>query len=260
MATISDSRSGGGPIRRRRRRPPPKTRHWFADVFIRPARALASTASSILTAVFSESEESSSDWDGECDSDECDSDNVSGHGTDSNVKNDLKMKKGPFPDVSQKRQESEFIVSKTENKQLIEQLIMQESFSRDEYTGLIEVLNSRVTDSSTEAGAKASLVKTADYEDSHKFTQAAQESEKWFQENQMSELEPATAGNVAPPLVDPHSTKINGTPLTELAESRPRLCNLSPGKSKSISNSSETCMEKPVVIEIDCNTSGSHKC
>ncbi|GER28170.1 ATP-dependent Clp protease ATP-binding subunit ClpX [Striga asiatica] len=225
MATISDSRSGGGgrsPIRRRRRRPPPKTRHWFADVFIRPARALASTAGSILTAVFSESEESSSDWDGECDSDECDSDSVSGHGTD------LKMKKGPFPDISQKGQESEFIVSKTENKQLIEQLIMQESFSRDEYTGLIEVLNSRVTDSSTKAGAKASIVKTADHEDAHKSTQAAQESQKWFPENQMrstpvTELEPARAGKVASALVDPHSTKINGTPLIDLAESRPIL-------------------------------------
>ncbi|GER32475.1 tRNA uridine 5-carboxymethylaminomethyl modification enzyme MnmG [Striga asiatica] len=237
MAAITDSTSDGASVRRRRRRPPPKTLHWLADVIARPARALAG---SILTAVFSESEESSSDWDDESDSDDGDPDNL------------------PLPEISQHRQESQVIVHKTENKQLIEKLIMQESFSREEYTGLIEVLNSRVTPSVADNGANI-------------FNQAAQDARKWFQEKKKRSI-PVTnseltgADKVEPAIVDTHSTEISGTRLTELAKSRKIMSNSSPGKSTVVSNSianrellRETRKEIPFVIEIDSDTSGSHK-
>ncbi|KAL0393855.1 UNVERIFIED_CONTAM: protein KAKU4 [Sesamum latifolium] len=106
------------------------------------------------------------------------------------------------PELMQHGQESQLSVRRTETKQIIEQLIMRETFSREECDKLIQVLNSRVMDGSTEEGERillaGSLGKTLDHEHVDIYNQAVQEAKKWFKEKKVgsssvSELAPGTS-------------------------------------------------------------------
>ncbi|EYU29175.1 hypothetical protein MIMGU_mgv1a015847mg [Erythranthe guttata] len=143
MATVPGSRSrAGGKIvtnRRRQRlsatpydRPPPpsplpKSPNWFTGVVIPSARALASGAGKILSsAIFSASESSSDEEDSDSDDDV---DNINEYESPSDGFNAL-TEKLTSAEVMHHGQESQFSVQRTETKRLIEQLVMQETFSR----------------------------------------------------------------------------------------------------------------------------------
>ncbi|KAI3453959.1 hypothetical protein Pfo_010622 [Paulownia fortunei] len=201
MATVPGSRSGaGGKIVTNRRKqrltatpydrppPPPKSPNWITGVIIPSARALASGAGKIFSsAIFSDSESSSSE--DEDSASEDDADNVNEYESPCDGVNALNEKKVTASEMMQHGQEFQFSVQRTETKRIIEQLIMQETFSREECDRLIKVLTSRVMDWSTEAGEKRSLVnspgKTVDHEDVDIFNKAVLEAKKWFQEKKV---------------------------------------------------------------------------
>ncbi|KAH6831229.1 hypothetical protein C2S53_009424 [Perilla frutescens var. hirtella] len=198
MAAVPDSRSGaGGKIVTNRRRlrlaatpydrppppPPPKSPNWFTGVIIPSARALASGAGKIISsAIYSDSESSSSE-----DVDSASEDDFGNEyespcdGVDASNEEKLTS-----PEKIEYGQESQFSMQRPGTKRLIEQLIMQENFSREECDRLINVLNSRVKDWSAEAGDKRSLVNSPgqifDHEDPNILNKAVLEARKWFQE------------------------------------------------------------------------------
>lgn len=190
MATVPGSRSGaGGKIVTNRRRqrlaatpydrpphpPPPKSPNWFTGVILPSARALASGAGKFISStIFSDSESSSSE-----DGDSASEDDIG------NV-NEFERPCDGLNALNEYGRESQFSMQRPETKRLIEQLIMQETFSREECDRLIKVLNSRVMDWSFEAGDRRSLVnspgKTIDHEDPNILNEAVLEAKKWFQE------------------------------------------------------------------------------
>ncbi|KAL9167824.1 hypothetical protein ABFS82_05G122800 [Erythranthe guttata] len=199
MATVPGSRSrAGGKIvtnRRRQRlsatpydRPPPpsplpKSPNWFTGVVIPSARALASGAGKILSsAIFSASESSSDEEDSDSDDDV---DNINEYESPSDGFNAL-TEKLTSAEVMHHGQESQFSVQRTETKRLIEQLVMQETFSREERDRLMKVLNSRVMNCSTEAGERTSLANfpggLLDHEDVNASNKAVVEAKNWFQQ------------------------------------------------------------------------------
>ncbi|KAK4435677.1 protein KAKU4 [Sesamum alatum] len=184
------------------RPPPPKSPNWFSGIIVPSARALASGAGRIISSIFSESESSSSEDEDSASEDDLQNDTQYGSPYDGvNTSNEKTL---TLPGMMQHRQESQMRVRRTETKQIIEQLIMQETFSREECDKLIQILNSRVTDGSTEAGERISLAgslgKILDHEHVDIYNQAVQEAKKWFNEK-----------------------KVGSSSVTELA---PRTCNL----------------------------------
>lgn len=200
MAAVPDSRSGaGGKIVTNRRRqrlaatpydrppppPPPKSPNWFTGVVIPSARALASGAGKFISStIFSDSESSSSE---DADSaSEDDIGNVNEFESPCDGLNALNEENLTSPKMIQYGQESQFSMQRPETKRLIELLIMQETFSREECDRLIKVLNSRVMDWSFEARDKRSLAnspeQTIDHEDPNLLNKAVLEAKKWFQE------------------------------------------------------------------------------
>ncbi|KAG8381978.1 hypothetical protein BUALT_Bualt05G0028700 [Buddleja alternifolia] len=201
MATVPGSRSGaGGKIvanRRKQRlaatpydrppppRPPQKSPNWFTGVVIPSARALASGAGKfLLSAIVSDSESSSSE-DEEYGSED-DVDNVNEYENAYDGDNTLNEVKATLSEMTQNGHESLFSPQRTETKQIIEQLIMQETFSREERDRLEKILNSRVMDESVEARQERTLAnspgETVEYEDIDIFNKAVLEAKKWFQE------------------------------------------------------------------------------
>ncbi|KAL6533746.1 hypothetical protein OROHE_013579 [Orobanche hederae] len=79
-------------------------------------------------------------------------------------------------------QESQLNMWSTETKWTIEQLITQETFSREEYDKLIKVLNSRVTEAGEKNLFAGSPGKMVDNEDTDIYDKAVQEAKRWFQE------------------------------------------------------------------------------
>ncbi|KAK4389047.1 COP9 signalosome complex subunitb [Sesamum angolense] len=168
-------------------RPPlPKSPNWFSGVIVPSARALASGAGRILSSIFSESESSSEDEDS---ASEDDVQNDNHYGSPYDGVNKSNEKNVTSPELMQYGQESQLSVRRTETKQIIEQLIMRETFSREECDKLIQVLNSRVMGGSTEAGERillaGSLGKTLDHEHVDIYNQAVQEAKKWFKEKKV---------------------------------------------------------------------------
>ncbi|XP_042033029.1 protein KAKU4-like isoform X2 [Salvia splendens] len=181
------SGAGGKVVRNRRkqriaatpydRTPPsllPKSPSWFSGIVVPSARAIASGAGKIISAIFSESSSSSSE-DEDCASDDIVNDNFPKLPCNQEIT--LIEKIGISSEMMQHGQEPQLKLWMSETKKMIEQLIMRQTFSSEERDMLIEVLNSRVIDSSIEAGDKSSTVGSPDLLD-----KAVQQAKKWFQE------------------------------------------------------------------------------
>ncbi|KAG6433197.1 hypothetical protein SASPL_104805 [Salvia splendens] len=196
MAAVPDSHSGAGgkmlTNRRRQRlaftpydrpppRPSPKTPNWFTGLILPSARAIASGAGKLISsAIFSDDESSSSE-----DADSASEDDAGNHnvyetlcfGVDASNKEKLTA-----GEMIQYGQESQLSIQRPETKWLIEQLIMQEEFSREECDRLTKVLHSRVIDWSAEAGDKRSIANSPrQTDDPYILSKAIQEAKKWFQ-------------------------------------------------------------------------------
>ncbi|XP_047972375.1 protein KAKU4-like isoform X2 [Salvia hispanica] len=152
----------------------PKSPSWFSGIVVPSARAIASGAGKIISAIFSESSSSSSE-DEDFASDDTVNDNFPK--LPCNQENTLIEKIETSSEMMQHGQEPQLKLWMSETKKIIEQLIMMHTFSSEERDMLIEVLNSRVIDSSIEAGDKSSTVGSPDLLD-----RAVQQAKKWFQE------------------------------------------------------------------------------
>ncbi|KAL1557425.1 hypothetical protein AAHA92_08004 [Salvia divinorum] len=199
MAYVPDSRSGAGGkmvTNRRRQRlaatpydrplpsPLPKSPNWFTGVVIPSARAIASGAGKFISsAIFSDSESSSSE---DVDSaSEDDADNINEYESPRDGINALNEEKLTGGEMKEYGRESQLSMQRSETKWLIEQLIMQENFSREECARLTKVLHSRVNHWSVEAEDKRSIANSpwkTDEEDPYILNKAVQEARNWFQE------------------------------------------------------------------------------
>ncbi|XP_073276315.1 protein KAKU4-like isoform X3 [Primulina huaijiensis] len=187
---MADSRSGAGgkivanrrkqrlattPYDRQRSQPPAdKSPDWFSGRVLPSARAIASGAGKILASVlYSESSSSEEDEDEDSGADDLDSDKDAYDGVNA-------------------------LHERIETKRKIEQLIMQETFSREECDRLTELLKSRVIDWSMEAEKRfaAAPGKMTDNEVGDTYNEALLEAKKWFQEKKMgpSSVENADEG------------------------------------------------------------------
>ncbi|KAH6760780.1 hypothetical protein C2S52_008558 [Perilla frutescens var. hirtella] len=162
---------------------PPKSPNWFAGVVVPSALAIASGAGKILSSIFSDSGSSSSseEYDSE---DDIINDNLPE--IPYNRENTLNEENVTFSEMMRYKPESQLSAWGSETKKIIEQLILKETFSREECNMLIKVLNSRVMDWSLDAGEKSSVAgsprEKLHHEDVDIFYKAVQEAKQWFQE------------------------------------------------------------------------------
>ncbi|KZV31703.1 hypothetical protein F511_00507 [Dorcoceras hygrometricum] len=143
--------------------PPDKSPSWFSGRILPSARALASGAGKILASVlYSESSSSSED-------------EVEESGADG-----LDNVEDAYDGLNASHE-------RIEAKRIIERLIMQETFSRDECDRLTELLKSRVIYWSSEAerGLAPSPGKMTENEVGEMYDEAVLEAKKWFQEKKM---------------------------------------------------------------------------
>ncbi|KAL6501866.1 hypothetical protein OROGR_026999 [Orobanche gracilis] len=160
--------------------PPPKSPNWFTGVILPSARFLASGAGKILNSIFTESESSSSENESSASDDDIDNENH--YEIPCNGVNMFNERNVTSSEAMHHGQESQLNMWSTETKWTIEQLITQETFSREEYDKLIKVLNSRVTEAGEKNLFAGSPGKMVDNEDTDIYDKAVQEAKKWFQE------------------------------------------------------------------------------
>ncbi|WJX35694.1 hypothetical protein P8452_23650 [Trifolium repens] len=158
MASISGSQSGGKMVRLRRTavarnrtpysrpvppqpQPQPQSPNWLSRFVISPTRFIASGAGKILSTVLDlESSPSSSS---------------SATSSSSSYADSVAEEVGDLDDVSYNpfegevalNQELQPLIANSKSKNTIEQLLMQETFSREEGDRLIKIIRSRVVDS-----------------------------------------------------------------------------------------------------------------
>ncbi|KAJ8758608.1 hypothetical protein K2173_000329 [Erythroxylum novogranatense] len=235
MDATPDPRSGGKMIRPRRSalsrtpydRPTPRllpnsspaSPNWLSKLILSPTRMIATGAGKVLASVFapeSSSSSSSSEEDSvsEDDMDDVSNDaSVSSHGANG-------LEKTPEI-VNSLGKDSQALQWRSDTKRVIEQLLMRETFSREECDRLTHIIKSRVVDSVV-SGSKAFERQNVDKPDIH--SEAVIEAQKWILEkklgsNSMSGRECGTCNSNADML--PHvnvSNNEEGSPV-DLAKS-----------------------------------------
>ncbi|XP_049349805.1 protein KAKU4 [Solanum verrucosum] len=188
-----DSRSGGKIVTNRRKRyavgpydrpqqPPPaaaaeepflKSPNWLTGHVFPATRTILSGAAKILTSVFNS-----------------DSSSSSSSGSDSMFEDDDREENDICSEVDELNKHPQLRGERSQTKHLIEQLLMQETFSREERDQLVTIINSRVVDSSSLEG-KDSL-DTLDHS-----SQAIIEARKWLEEKRDGLHSDNTLGGVS---------------------------------------------------------------
>ncbi|XP_049376895.1 protein KAKU4 [Solanum stenotomum] len=188
-----DSRSGGKIVTNRRKRyavgpydrpqqPPPaaaaeepflKSPNWLTGHVFPATRTILSGAAKILTSVFNS-----------------DSSSSSSSGSDSMFEDDDREENDICSEVDELNKHPQLRGERSQTKHLIEQLLMQETFSREERDQLVMIINSRVVDSSSLEG-KDSL-DTLDHN-----SQAIIEARKWLEEKRDGLRSDNTLGGVS---------------------------------------------------------------
>ncbi|ONI34050.1 hypothetical protein PRUPE_1G460900 [Prunus persica] len=196
MATISrsrqalESRSGGKIVRPRRvagartpydrprlANPGPENPNWFSRLIYSPTRMIASGAGKIISSVFSPDSSSSSSSEDGTDDEDVDDDDISTQEDDG-----LNKRNGTSGKLSFFRKEPPATLGKSDNKHVIEQLLMQETFSREECDRLIKIIKSRVVGFTTAEDAENTRpnVDTPDF-----CGTAVTEAKKWLKERRL---------------------------------------------------------------------------
>ncbi|XP_070682563.1 protein KAKU4-like isoform X8 [Malus domestica] len=157
-----DSRSGGKIVRPRRyagaRTPydrprfvnpaPPENPNWFSRLIYSPTRKIASGAGKIISSVFGPDSSSSSE-DGTDDEADDDNEDISTQEDDG-----LNKRNGTSEEIKFLEKEPPATLGKSNKKHVIEQLLMQETFSREECDRLIKIIKSRVVGFTNAEGAE----------------------------------------------------------------------------------------------------------
>ncbi|KAH1252942.1 hypothetical protein AAZX31_04G072800 [Glycine max] len=244
MASVPGSRSGGKIVRTRRSAaarshtpydrpappPEPPSPNWLSRFVISPSRFIASGAGKIFSSVL--------------DLDNSPSDSSSATCSLSSSANDSDAEEvGTFDDENDNPSEGDVALSKpfvrnSKNKHMIEQLLMKESFSREECDRLIKIIRSRVVDpANDDDGDKrptdmSNKILGSDSPELHDV--AIMEAKKWLQEKK-SALDTNTDigyGSLSLNLVAlPQDPKDEGSPV-DVAKSY--MCTRPPWASPSI--------------------------
>ncbi|XP_062021588.1 protein KAKU4 [Rosa rugosa] len=187
MASVSRSRraleagSGGKIVRTRRPartrtpyerptftvNPPPENPNWLARFIYSPTRSIVSGAGKVLSSVFRSDSSSSSSSELGSDDEEGDDDYVSSQEDDA---------------LNKRNGTSETVFRQGETKHAIEQLLRQETFSRDECDKLIKIIKSRVVGCTTTEDAENTRpnIDTTDLS-----ATAVSEAKKWVMEKRL---------------------------------------------------------------------------
>ncbi|XP_027903806.1 protein KAKU4 [Vigna unguiculata] len=199
MASAPGSRSGGKILRTRRSaaarsrtpydRPAPAeapSPNWLSRFVLSPSRFIASGAGKIFSSVL--------DLDNASPSSSSSSSSAASSSPSSSANNSDAEEVGTFDDENDKQSEGDVALSKelqpfvgnSKNKHIIEQLILKESFSREEYDRLIKIIRSRVVDpANDDNGDKRPtdvLNKTPGSDSPDLHSAAIMEAKKWLQE------------------------------------------------------------------------------
>ncbi|XP_030946774.1 protein KAKU4 isoform X1 [Quercus lobata] len=194
----TEPRSGGKMVRPRRaagaRTPYERPRlanpelenpNWLSRLIYSPTRTIATGAGKLLTNVFfpesSESESESSSASSSAD-DSSSEHNIENDDSDISTRRTNKLiqkKDGSSEMIKHFRKEPQTAVGKSETKCLIEQLLMQETFSREECDRLIMIVKSRVVDCPTTEHAE-------DGGPDHLCSTAVMEAKKWLKEKKLT--------------------------------------------------------------------------
>ncbi|XP_027354421.1 protein KAKU4 isoform X2 [Abrus precatorius] len=224
MASISESRSGGKMVRTRRTsrtrtpydRPAPtqpQSPNWLSRFVVSPTLFIASGAGKLFSSVLDlDSAPTSSSSASSSSSDDDDSAPEVGTFDDANdspVEGDVALNKGLQPSVG-----------KSKNKQIIEQLLMEESFSREECDKLIKIIRSRVVDPANDGdGFKRPMDipnRTLGSDSPELCSAAVMEAKKWLQEKKSGLDSISDIGYGSPSLnliTLPQTPKDEGSPV-----------------------------------------------
>ncbi|KAI6679144.1 hypothetical protein NL676_033025 [Syzygium grande] len=204
MASIPRSRGGsGGKIlrTRRSRRPatpydrpgpvtdpdpdsPPRNPNWLSKLILSPTRLIASGAGKVISSVFGP-ESSSSSSSGAA----SDSENLSS-------------------EMIEPRTEAPVNVGKVGAKYLIEKLILQETFSREEYDRLTSIIKSRVVEAPISLDGEGRQMSVHDGANSgdvdmpYLCSTAVVEAKKWLQERKLGSNSELDLDNATPSVIE----------------------------------------------------------
>ncbi|KAF5456595.1 hypothetical protein F2P56_026062 [Juglans regia] len=216
MATVfrsrraSEPRSGGKVVRGRRvaapRTPYERPRltnpgasenpSWLSRLLYSPTRLIASGAGKILSTVFSPEPSSSSSSASSSGGDSSSDDDIENDDDDISTRRDNRLiqKDGSSEMIKRLRKKPQTPADKSEIKRLIEQLLMQETFSREECDRLTMIIKSRVVDCLTSTDAEdgrpsTMLNKTidSDIDMPDLCSTAVMEAKKWLEEKKLTD-------------------------------------------------------------------------
>ncbi|XP_075640819.1 protein KAKU4 [Castanea sativa] len=198
----TEPRSGGKMVRPRRAagartpyerpklaNPDPENPNWLSRLIYSPTRTIATGAGKLLTNVFfpesssSESESSSASSSADGSSSEDNIENDDGDISTRRTNKLMQKKDGSSEIIKHFRKEPQTAVGKSETKYLIEQLLMQETFSREECDRLIMIVKSRVMDCPTTEHAEDG---GPDIDTPHLCSTAVMEAKKWLKEKKLT--------------------------------------------------------------------------
>ncbi|XP_059305629.1 protein KAKU4 isoform X1 [Lycium ferocissimum] len=178
-----------------------KSPNWLTGHVFPATRTIISGAAKILTSVFNsdDSSQSSSESD-----------------TDSMFEDDAREENDICSEVDELNKHPQLSGERSQIKHLIEQLLMQETFSREERDRLVTIINSRVVDSSSLPEGEGSLGLHSKDDTLDHSSQAIIEARKWLEEKRDGLRSDVTLGGLSSVLKDVDDTF--GSPV-EMAKS-----------------------------------------
>ncbi|KAK4558749.1 hypothetical protein RGQ29_008144 [Quercus rubra] len=198
----TEPRSGGKMVRPRRAagartpyerprlaNPEPENPNWLSRLIYSPTRTIATGAGKLLTNVFfpesssSESESSSASSSADDSSSEHNIENDDSDISPQRTNKLIQKKDGLSEMIKHSRKEPQTAVGKSETKCVIEHLLMQETFSREECDRLIKIVKSRVVDCPTTEHAEDGR---PDIDTPHLCSTAVMEAKKWLKEKKLT--------------------------------------------------------------------------
>lgn len=169
--------------------PDPENPNWLSRLIYSPTRTIATGAGKLLTNVFfpesssSESESSSASSSADDSSSEHNIENDDSDISTRRTNKLIQKKDGSSEMIKHFRKEPQTAVGKSETKCVIEQLLMQETFSREECDRLIMIVKSRVVDCPTTEHAEDG---GPDIDTPHLCSTAVMEAKKWLKEKKLT--------------------------------------------------------------------------
>lgn len=189
-------RTAGGPRtpydRPRLANPEPESPNWISKLIFSPTRAIANGAGKLISSVFSQDDsssssssssssgsDSSSEENVDNNYDDDDDDDISSHGADI-----LKESSGKSEIIKGFRKDAEPMIGQRDSMRAIEELLMQETLTREEGNRLVNIIKARVLEGfsckGAESGGLAGIPKETTGDEQELRCTAIMEAKKWL--------------------------------------------------------------------------------